>query len=90
MIIRATRQSLLLISSFRNHSFIFSLLTQRFVSMFLVKFDFLFKLLHLRSHDEASVVKHAREGGLEFGFEREVLGVDVEKRDHGGKNDECL
>ncbi len=45
--------------------------------------DFLFKRLHLRPHDEPPMFQHLCEGGLEFGFERVVLGVDVEERDHG-------
>jgi hypothetical protein len=31
------------------------------------------------------MMQHLREGGLEFGFEGQVLGVDVEKWDGHGK-----
>jgi hypothetical protein len=52
--------------------------------------DFFFKGLQLRPHDEPAMMQHLREGGLEFGFKWQVLGVDVEKWDgHGKENDEA-
>jgi hypothetical protein len=45
--------------------------------------DFRLKRLQLRPHDKSTMLEHLSEGGLEFGFERVVLGVDVEERDHG-------
>jgi hypothetical protein len=36
------------------------------------------------------MMQHLSEGGLEFGFEWEVLGVDVEKRDGHGREAERL
>jgi hypothetical protein len=47
--------------------------------------DFRLKGLQLRPHDKSTMLEHLGEGGLEFGFERVVLGVDVEERDHWGK-----
>lgn len=40
------------------------------------------------SHDELSAFENAGESGGEFGFERMVLGVDVEERNHGEKEEE--
>ena len=40
---------------------------------------FFFKSLHFGPHDELAGPQDAREGGGEFGFEGQVLGVDVEE-----------
>ena len=40
--------------------------------------DFFFQRITLRPHDELARAQHTGEGGGEFSFEREVLGVDVE------------
>ena len=42
--------------------------------------DFLLKDVMLRPQDETAMAQHLIEGGLQFRFEGQVLGVDVEKR----------